>query len=185
MSKGKMPLRRENFKKLHRRHNVARWIFSFSLAAACLLFLCTVWFAWVKMGNDSVAPTLQKGDLVLVNRMRKYYKEIERTDMVAFYRPGTKELLIKRVVATGGESVQGQNGSIWIDEKYCLSEEEYGATNGKDFDLVKVPEGYVFVLSDDRQFMEDSREEGIGCIDLDNVVGVMEVRLLPAFAIFE
>ena len=126
MSKGKMPLRRENFRKLHRRHNVARWIFSFSLAAACLLFLCTVWFAWVKMGNDSMAPTLQKGDLVLVNRMRKYYKEIERTDMVAFYRPGTKELLIKRVVATGGESVQGQNGSIWIDEKYCLSEEEYG-----------------------------------------------------------
>ena len=43
----------------------------------------------------------------------------------------------------------------------------------------------MFVLSDDRQFMEDSREEGIGCIDLDDVVGVMEVRLLPAFAIFE
>ena len=53
------------------------------------------------------------------------------------------------------------------------------------FDLVKVPEGHVFVLSDDRQFMEDSREDGIGCIDLDDVVGVMEVRLLPAFAIFK
>ena len=177
-------LRRETFKKLHRQHNVWRWTFSTVLAALFVFFVCFVWFGWVKMGNDSMAPTLHEGDLVLVDRIYKYCYEIERTDMVAYYRPGTKELLIKRVAATGGETVSGQNGAVWIDEKYRLNEEEYGAVRTTDFDSVEVPEGYVFVLSDDRQYMEDSREPDIGCVALDDIVGVMHIRLLPSLQFY-
>ena len=179
-----VPMRRETFKKLHRRHNLWRWLFSTALAALFMIFVCFVWFDWVKMGNDSMAPTLHRGDLVLVDRLYKYCWQIERTDMVAYYRPGTEELLIKRVVATGGESVSGKNGSVWIDEKYRLVEEEYGAVGAVDFETVEVPEGYVFVLSDDRQYPEDSREEGIGCVSLSDIVGVMYIRLLPSLRFF-
>ncbi len=178
------PLRRDTFKGLHRRHNLWRWMFSTFLAALFMCFVCFVWFGWVKMGNDSMAPTLRQGNLVLVDRLYKYLHEIERTDMVAYYRPGTKELLIKRVVATGGETVSGKNGAVWIDEKYRLNE-EYGAYHTGDFDTVEVPEGYVFVLSDDRQYQEDSREAGIGCIPLDDIVGVLYIRLLPSLRIFQ
>ena len=178
------PLRRETFKKLHQRHNLWRWTFSTVLAALFMFFVCFVWFDWVKMGNDSMAPTLRRGDLVLVDRLYKYCNEIQRTDMVAYYRPGTGELLIKRVVATGGEIVGGKNGYVWIDEKYRLNEEEYGALRTADFDAVEVPEGYVFVLSDDRQYLEDSREPDIGCVALSDVVGVMHVRLLPSFVLY-
>ena len=174
-----VPLRRETFKKLHRRHNVWRWLFSTFLAAVFMSFVCFVWFGWVRMGNDSMAPTLRQGNLVLVDRLYKYCYEIERTDMVAYYRPGTRELLIKRVVAVGGESVSGRDGALWIDDKYKLNEAEYGAVHTDDFDEVKVPEGYVFVLSDDRRYMEDSREEDIGCVSIDDIVGVMHIRLLP------
>ena len=142
-----VPLRRETFKKLHRRHNLWRWSFSTFLAALFMIFVCFVWFDWVQMGNDSMAPTLRQGDLVLVNRLYKYYRRIERTDMVAYYRPGTHELLIKRVVAMGGETVSGKNGAVWIDEKYRLNEEEYGPVHTDDFETVMVPEGCVFVLS--------------------------------------
>ena len=180
-----VPLRRETFKKLHQRHDLWRWLFSTSLAALFMAFVCFVWFGWVRMGNDSMAPTLRQGNLVLVDRLYKYCCKIERTDMVAYYRPGTRELLIKRVAATGGESVRGRNGAVWIDEKYRLNEEAYGVGNTNDFDTVKVPEGYVFVLSDDRQYLQDSREEGIGCISLDDVVGVIHIRLLPSFRIYQ
>ena len=105
--------------------------------------------------------------------------------MVAYRRPGTGEMLIKRVVATGGETVSGQNGSLWIDEKYRLNEDEYGPVNTADFDAVTVPKGYVFVLSDDRQYLEDSREEDIGCVALDDIVGVMHVRISPSFRIYQ
>ena len=178
-----VPQRRETYRKLHRRHNLWRWTFSTALAALFMIFVCFIWFGWVKMGNDSMAPTLHEGDLVLVDRLSKYGWQIERTDMVAFYRPGTDELLIKRVVATGGETVTGKNGALWIDEKYLLCEGEYGAVNTGDFDAVEVPEGYVFVLSDDRQYGGDSREEDIGCIPLDDIVGVMYIRLLPSLQI--
>ena len=180
-----LPLRRETFHKLHRKHNLWRWMFSTFLAALFMFFVCFIWFDWVKMGNDSMAPTLKKGDLVLVDRLYKYFHQIERTDMVAFHRLGTGELLIKRVVATGGESICGINGSLWIDEKYRISEDEYRSQHTDDFDLVTVPEGYVFVLSDDRQYREDSREEDIGCVSLDDIVGVMHIRLLPSFQIYQ
>ena len=177
-------LRRDTFRGLHRRHNLWRWMFSTILAALFMCFVCFVWFGWVKMGNDSMAPTLREGNLVLVDRLYKYCREIERTDMVAYYRPGTEELLIKRVVATGGETVSGKNGAVWIDEKYRLTE-EYGAYHTSDFDTVQVPEGYVFVLSDDRQYLEDSREEDIGCIPLDDIVGVLYIRLLPSLRFYQ
>ncbi len=179
------PLRRETFKKLHRQHNLWRWLFSTALAALFIIFVCFVWFGWAKMGNDSMAPTLREGDMVLVDRLYKYCRRIERTDMVAFYRPGTGELLIKRVVATGGESVSGKEGSLWIDDKYRLNEDEYGAVRTTDFDTVEVPEGYVFVLSDDRQYMEDSREADIGCVPVSDIVGVMHIRLLPSLTIYQ
>ena len=86
-----VPLRRETFKKLHRQHNLWRWAFSTLLAAVFVIFVCFVCFQWVKMGNDSMAPTLHEGDLVLVDRIYKYCYKIERTDMVAFRRNGTGE----------------------------------------------------------------------------------------------
>ena len=179
-----LPLRRERFKGLHRWHTLYRWLFSTGLAALFLCFMCFVWFNWVKMGNDSMAPTLNRGNLVLVDRIYKYCYEIERTDMVAYRRPDTGELLIKRVVATAGETVSSRNGAVWIDERYRLNEEEYGPSNTKDFDAVTVPDGCVFVLSDDRQYQEDSRETNIGCIPLDDIVGVMYIRVLPSFRIY-
>ena len=89
------------------------------------------------------------------------------------------------MVATGGESVSGRSGSVWIDDKYRLIEDEYRAIRTDDFDAVKVPEGSVFVLSDDRQYGEDSREEDIGCVSLDDIVGVMHIKLLPSFQIYK
>ena len=185
MNRENVPLRRETFKKLHQRHDVWRWTFSTLLAAVFVCFVCFVCFCWVKMGNDSMAPTLKKGDLVLVDRIYKYCYEIERTDMVVYRRPGTGELLIKRVVATGGETVSGKNGAVWIDEKYRLNEEEYGPVHTDDFETVMVPEGCVFVLSDDRQYREDSREADIGCVLLGDIVGVMHIRILPSFQIYQ
>ena len=63
------PLRRDTFKWLHWRHNLWRWMFSTFLAALFMCFVCFVWFGWVKMGNDSMAPTLREGNLVLVDRL--------------------------------------------------------------------------------------------------------------------
>jgi len=179
-----VPLRRDTFKKIHRHHSLWRWTLSSLLAVLFMVFVCCFWFQWVKLGNDSMAPTLRRNDLVLVDRLYKYYAHIERTDLVAFYRPGTDQLLIKRVVATEGESIQGRNGTLWIDEKYQLVEGDYFAAHTPEMERTSVPQGCIFVLSDDRSFLEDSRDEDIGCVSLDDVVGVVYIRLLPTFTIY-
>ena len=43
----------------------------------------------------------------------------------------------------------------------------------------------MFVLPDDRQDQEDSREKTIGCVALDDIVGVMHIRLLPSLTIYQ
>ena len=80
MSGESLPLRRENCRKLHRQHTVWRWTFSTVLAALFMIFVCFVWFSWARIGNDSMAPTLKKGDLVLVDRIYKYCYEIGGRD---------------------------------------------------------------------------------------------------------
>ena len=47
-------------------------MFSTFLAALFMFFVCFVWFGWVKIGNDSMAPTLFQGNLVLVDRIPEF-----------------------------------------------------------------------------------------------------------------
>lgn len=183
MSKGKTVLRREKFKGLHKRHNLWRWFFSSLVALAFLLFMGLVWFNAVSLGNDSMAPTLSKGDVVLVDRVRKYLITPKRTDLIAFKNPETGEMLIKRVAALEGETISGRSGCLWIDGKYRLEESDYSSANTPDFEGITVPEGCVFVLSDDRSYGEDSREEAIGCIPVENIIGIVNLRLLKDFAL--
>ena len=143
------------FARLHRRHTFLRWGISTAVAMLLVVFILFVWFSWARMGNDSMAPTLHKGDLVLVDRLSKYYRNLQRTDLVAYVPKDGQGLIIKRVVALGGERVAGKDGVIYIDDTYTLVERDYGPTNTLDFSPVKVPEGCVFVLSDDRLYFED------------------------------
>ena len=173
------------FARLHRRHTFLRWGISTAVAMLLVVFILFVWFSWARMGNDSMAPTLHKGDLVLVDRLSKYYRNLQRTDLVAYVPKDGQGLIIKRVVALEGERVSGKDGVIYIDDTYTLVERDYGPTNTLDFSPVKVPEGCVFVLSDDRLYFEDSREAAIGCIPMEDIYGVIYIRLFPKITIFK
>ena len=54
---------------------------------------------------------------------------------------------------------------------------------GLNVRILRVPDGKVFVLSDDRNYGEDSRNKRIGCLDVDSILGVVRVRIRD-FAIF-
>lgn len=173
-------LRRERLKKAHRRHTFWRWGISTMLALVTLYLLLFVCFVGVTMGNDAMAPTLQKGDMVLVDRISKHLRRPERTDLVAFYTE-EGELLIRRVVGLAGESISCQEGDIYIDNTYRLEEGAYSPAAGEDFGSITVPEGCVFVLCDNRQYGLDSRE--LGCVEIGNILGYVNIRFLQEFAV--
>lgn len=172
-----MNTRTERYRNEHRAQNILSWIFSGLIGLAIVFGVLFVWFSPAYIADESMQPTLLKGDTVFYDRVYRHFRAFSRGDMVVYRDPETEELLIKRVVALGGETVEAKNGVLIIDGKYGLDERRYTATDPIDFPETKVPEGKVFVLSDDRNYGEDSRKETIGCLGPEDILGIVRVRM--------
>lgn len=159
------------------------WVFAGLIGLALVLLVLFLWLSPVYVADLSMAPTLTEGDTVFYDRMYQHFNTYERGDMVVFRDPESGELLIKRVIALGGETIEAHDGVLIIDGKYGLDESRYGATAPLDIPKTKVPEGKVFVLSDDRNYGEDSRNDKIDCLGLDELLGPVRVRMRD-FTIF-
>lgn len=164
-------------RKSHRLQTVWRGISAVLIGLALVFVLLLGWFSPVYIADSSMAPTLQKGETVLYDRLYKHFFTLSRSDMVVFRDPQSGALLIKRIVGLAGETVSAENGLLLINEQFALNENDY--MTAADFDLapVTVPDGCLFVLSDDRNYGEDSRNDRIGCIAAADVLGVVRCRL--------
>lgn len=172
-----MKTRSERYKNEHRAQGFMSWVFSGLLGLALVLLVLFVWFSPVYVADESMMPTLQEGDTIFYDRLYRHFHEYQRGDMVVFRDPESGELLIKRVVALGGETIEAKDGVMIIDGKYGLDEARYNPSSPLDIPKTSVPDGKVFVLSDDRNFGEDSRKDMIGCLGAEDILGVVRVRM--------
>jgi len=172
-----METRAKRYRTEHRTQTILSWLFAGLLGLALVLFVLLVWFSPVYVADESMRPTLQKGDTVLYDRLYKHLHAPARGDMVAFRDPESGALLLKRIIALEGETIEAKDGVLIIDGSYGLDEHRYEASVPLDMPRTKVPLGKVFVLSDDRNYGEDSRNKRIGCLDLSDILGVVRVRL--------
>ena len=177
-----METRSVRFRKEHRSQNTLRWIFAGLLGLALVLLILFGWFSPVYVADESMLPTLEKGDTVFYDRLYRHFHLFERGDMVVF-RDGDGNLLIKRVVALSGETVEAKDGVLIIDGRYGLDEHRYSPEGPTEISRIRVPEGQVYVLSDNRNYGEDSRNRRIGCLGTDSILGIVRVRL-RGFVIF-
>lgn len=110
--------------------------------------------------SGSMIPTLQVGDMVLVNKFAYRFGEPNVGDVVVFIAPHTtKTDYIKRVVAVGGQTVSVSGGKLVVDGH--KTDEDY--THGQEtlpgsWQLpVRIPDGQVFLMGDNRTNSTDSR----------------------------
>lgn len=111
--------------------------------------------------GDSMKPVLNNGDVVLVNRMVYNAVKPGRGDIIAF-RPGGNENVhysIKRIVGLPGETVQIQDGKVYIDgeeltKDIYVSDVEY---EGIAEQPVELGEGEYFVMGDNQAGSDDRR----------------------------
>lgn len=146
------------------------------LVAAALAALFFGWFRPVRITGDSMAPALSDGEIVLCDRLARYWKLPTRGDMIAFT---TEEgVFIKRIVALPGERVEIVDGAVFINS-VPLDESLYAHGGVDSLAPLHVPSGSVFVLGDNRIKIYDSRLEAVGCIPYTEITGVPRVRISP------
>ncbi len=108
-------------------------------------------FRIVVVNGPSMEPTYKHGDRLLMTTAYWLFGPVQKGDVVVIMRP-TGELLIKRVAALAGEQVPR---AYWSPLVYMMGG--------------RVPEGHIFVVGDNLERSEDSRQ--IGAIPLSYVQG--------------
>lgn len=123
--------------------------------------------------TGSMIPTIEIGDRVLADKIvYRFVREPEYGDIVVFDDPtGQHPQLIKRVIATAGQTVDIQEGKIvvdgeFIDEPYIYGKESLPGTVALP---VTVGEGEVWLMGDNRPASGDSRY--FGTQPVENVRG--------------
>ena len=132
--------------------------------------------------SESMVPTLVKNDRVLVNKLSYKLHDVHRGDIVVFKAPegaATAQVkdLIKRVVGLPGETIEGRNGSIFVDGKPLDEPYLPPDVRSRDFPPEKIPPHKIYVLGDNRQ---DSRDSTFfHAIDEGAIVGRAFVKIWP------
>ena len=127
------------------------------------------------MQEGSMDPTLNAGDVLLVDRMAYRFSTPKRGDIIVYKTGDDKKASthIKRIIGLPGETIQIKDGQILIDgETYQENGEFPGIENaGVAETKVALDSGEYFVLGDNRNNSEDSRYADMGNVKKRNVIG--------------
>lgn len=110
--------------------------------------------------TGSMIPTIELKDRVLAEKISYRFREPEAGDVVVFEDPtGEHPKLIKRVVAVGGQTVDIRDGKVLVDGKALPEPYVHGKITepGTVPMPVKIPEGYVWLMGDNRPNSGDAR----------------------------
>lgn len=167
------------------------------VCSICIVFL--VFMFGVRLCDvtgESMEKTLYEKEKLLISDL---FYEPERGDIIVFHQTGNilNEPVVKRVIATGGErvvlryqanpqsivvTVYDKNGNqITVDEAaYAYYDgTKPGLYHEQEVVEYRVPEGYIFVMGDNRNNSADSRSEVIGLVDERRVLGRVIWRIFP------
>lgn len=158
---------------------VSRWISGMVLLAVLALVGWLVLTARIGViVSESMDPTLTRGDVYLIRVDAYRHRPPRHGDVVVIKHPEASETLVKRVVGVGGDAVGVALGHVWrngewVDEPYLV--DRPGVRERPV--MTVVPEGQLYLLGDNRNFSEDSRD--MGALPASHVVGKVSAILLP------
>lgn len=156
------------------------WLKAILIAVVIAAIVRIFMFSAIMVDGISMMPTLEDGDKMIANKISYTIGEPKRFDIIVF-NANPEEKYIKRVIGLPGDKVEYRDDVLYIngeaqDEPYLeqLKATTEGTLTG-DFTLEEmtgeqtIPEGYLFVMGDNRRNSTDSRH--IGLIPYEEVIG--------------
>ena len=163
------------------KRSVLRSILSFAITIVAIVIvsflLRTFVFQSYEIPSSSMEETIMTGDLVFSEKVSYYFGDPEPGDIVTFEDPQIpSRTLIKRVIATGGQTIDFRDGNVYIDgerqfEPYTDGKPTYplqSADSSISYPYT-VPEGELWVMGDNRTNSQDSRY--FGPVPISSVTG--------------
>ena len=151
-------------------------VYVLTMVAAVAVLIATLVLPVLQIEGKSMEPTLVNGDIVLLTKT----KHFERGDICGF--SWNNKLLIKRVIGVPGDWIEiSTDGTVYLngdmlDEPY--SEQLSMGECDIEFPF-RVPQEQYFVLGDMREGSIDSRNTLIGCVEYDQILGKVFLRIWP------
>ena len=159
-------------------YDILRSVF---ISVSILILIITFVFTMVIVDGRSMQHTLESGDKIIVTKMGYQPKDGD-VIVVGKSEEGYSKPIVKRVIATEGQTlkIDFENQQVIVDgkvldEPYISSETIEGTAEIPEV----IPEGYVFVMGDNRYISMDSRYKDIGLVNVDDIVGKAVFVVFP------
>lgn len=175
----------DDYKKFKEKKSAANelmeWLESIAISIFIVILVFTFVFRIVIVEGSSMFPTLEDGQRLIISHL--FYTP-QQGDIVVANSTGLNKTIIKRVIATEGQTVDIDfekhtvtvDGKV-LDEPY-INEPTFRNDGGNTYPMV-VPEDTIFVMGDNRNNSTDSRSPMVGCIPVDDVLGKAVFRIFP------
>jgi len=145
-------------------------IIPYVIIVMIVLLIRTFIITPVQVDGDSMYPTLNDNQILI---LKKYDKSYERFDIVVFDYDDSK--LVKRIIGLPGETIAYKDNVLYINGREFSDVELNEITTNFSHDVI--PEGYYFVMGDNRDESLDSRR--IGVIFEDDILGTTTFSIFP------
>jgi signal peptidase I len=157
------------------------WVESFVFAIFVVILILTFIVRVVQVQGPSMEDTLQDGDRLILTH---FNYTPERGDVVVLNSPGLDETIIKRVIAVEGDtiSIDFNKGTVTLNGEVLKEDYIKELTfrrEGADITDLKIGEGQVFVMGDNRNHSTDSRSPIVGVVNTDDILGKAVFRVYP------
>ena len=158
--------------------NKVKVLLPYIIIILVVLFIKAFIVTPIKVNGESMYPTLEEGDIMILNKTAYYFNKPERFDIVEVNMPD--EYLIKRVIGLPGEHIEYKNNTLYVDGKRVKENFKHGVTanfNIEELGSDTIPLNTYLVLGDNRENSLDSRE--LGFIREDQLLGRTSLIILP------
>ncbi|HEX3702630.1 MAG TPA: signal peptidase I [Vicinamibacterales bacterium] len=158
---------------------MVRYVRTIVMAMMFATLVKTYGFQFVRIDGESMEPTLEHHDQLVVDHVAYELGFPQPGDIVTlYYPPDPSRIFVKRVIAQEGQAVQLVDGRVYVDGKRL--DDAYVTPQFRsddDWGPQRVPLGYYFVMGDHRNDSSDSRDWGM--VPRRYIVGKVKARLWP------
>jgi signal peptidase I len=145
------------------------------------------------VSGESMEPTLNGGDKIIMEKITNRFSEVERGDIVVIdakekleshgYDPSTSNPLIKRIIGIEGDIISIENGYVYrngeiIEELYVDSEGTF-EDGGEYVFSITVPNNCIYILGDNRHKGKSLDSRKLGVFKVDDIKGRAVLRIFP------